>query len=356
MEPKKEEAGPPLRPPYWPLAATVLNIQRMSTEDGPGIRTTVFFKGCPLRCRWCHNPESLDPRPQILFNGSRCIGCLTCVESCPSGAVSRTADGFSRDPSLCTGCGECAEGCPSAALERVGRSWSLIELVNEIGRDRAYFETSAGGVTASGGEPALQAPFVAAFLDECSAAGFHTALDTSGHAPEPAFIDLVRRTDLLLFDLKTLDPKRHRMLTGRTNHRILKNLDAAAGLIARTGRPKLWIRTPLIPDDTDNDENIVSIGRFISQKLSGLVRRWDLSAFNNLCADQYRRMGLSWPYPAAGPQPQEKLAHIDSVARESGIDPDLVHVSGLARASDPKGRSDPAQKSREEDVHAIKAH
>ena len=158
----------------------VLEIQRMSTEDGPGLRTTVFFKGCSLTCTWCHNPESISPHPQVHWIDSRCIACKTCLDTCPKGALSLTPEGISIDRSLCDGCGVCVEACPSTALEQLGRQWTIADLVHEVLKDRVYFEKSGGGITVSGGEPTLQTDFVADFLKRIRAQGIHTALDTCG--------------------------------------------------------------------------------------------------------------------------------------------------------------------------------
>ena len=159
--------------------ATLFEIQRLSTEDGPGIRTTVFFKGCSLACAWCHNPESISAAPQLHWIASRCIGCGTCTEACPEQAVALTPDGLIIDRERCTTCGRCAAECPSTAMEIIGAVWSLDDLVREVLKDRAYF-ADAGGVTAGGGEPGLQAPFLAAFLEALKAEGIHTAVDTCG--------------------------------------------------------------------------------------------------------------------------------------------------------------------------------
>ena len=230
------------------MNATVLNVQRMSTEDGPGLRTTVFFKGCPLACTWCHNPESLSPRPEVVVHPERCIACGTCVEVCPHGAVPRSAG----DPvNACQACGTCCDQCPTGARERLGVTWTLDALAAEVAKDRAYFETSGGGVTVSGGEPALQAAFVRAFLARCRESGLRTALDTCGQCPRDVLLDLAGQATLVLFDLKLIDPESHRRFTGVSNERILANLRALRDWMdAQAEPPALWIRTPLIPGAT----------------------------------------------------------------------------------------------------------
>jgi pyruvate formate lyase activating enzyme len=204
--------------------ATILEIQRMSTEDGPGIRTTIFFKGCSLNCLWCHNPESISPHPQINWIANQCIGCKTCLEICPERALAFTADGNQIDRNLCTGCGLCAEECPAAALELLGQSWDLDDLFTEIIKDRTYFEKSSGGVTLGGGEPTLQGLFNRELLKKLRESGIHTALDTCGMCSRKALEELLPYADLLLFDLKEIDPQEHRKLTGTTNEKNLANL------------------------------------------------------------------------------------------------------------------------------------
>jgi len=317
-------------------SATVLNIQRMSTEDGPGIRTTVFFKGCSLACRWCHNPESIPVAPQVTWNDHLCIGCASCVEACPNHALTAGTSGITR-AATCRACGACVDECPTTAMERLGEPWTVDALVDEVVKDRAYFDASGGGITLSGGEPTLQATFCAALGRRLRDLGLHVALDTCGHCAEAKLMSLVRHADLVLYDLKTLDPALHARLTGHDNQRILANLAAVAARIeaqpksqpeAHAPGTDLWIRTPLIPGDTDTDENIRAIGAHLAQNHPGRVSRWDLNTFNHLCEDKYRRLGLHWPYAGVKPQSPEALARLGDVARASGVDPAIVHVPG----------------------------
>jgi pyruvate formate lyase activating enzyme len=323
------------------LSATVLNIQRTSTEDGPGLRTTVFLKGCSLTCAWCHNPEAIARRPQVVWHRSRCIGSRECAAACPENALSRSDGAVFIDLTRCTACGDCVERCPSAALERLGSEWELDALIDEIAKDRGYFEKYGGGITISGGEPALQPTFVRALLKRCRSLGLHTAVDTCGMCSASALESLARHADMILYDLKGMDPVVHASHTGESNERILANLLRLARLIRESPNPPvLWIRTPLIPGATANDENISAIGAFIAEHLSDIVARWELCAFNNLAADKYERLAKRWLYDGTPLLTASELAHADAVARASGVDARIVCVTGRARVDcDAAGRA-----------------
>ncbi|MFC1863803.1 glycyl-radical enzyme activating protein [Thermodesulfobacteriota bacterium] len=312
--------------------ATILEIQRMSTEDGPGIRTTVFFKGCSLKCAWCHNPESISMTPQLHWIGNRCIGCRSCLDVCPNGALTLTEQGNIIDRSLCDGCGTCAEGCPSTALEMLGKKWELDELVHEVIKDKAYFDKSDGGITISGGEPALQPQFAAAFLKALKEKGVQTAFDTCGLCPQKSLEMILPYATMVLFDLKQIDSFKHSQLTGAENEKILNNLIFVSNFIKSHVHPKtLWIRTPIIPGATDNIENIQGIGEYIVSSIGQVVDRWELCAFNNLCKDKYLRLGLSWEFQDTELIKQEKMEQLAEAARKTGVNPDIVHWSGSTR-------------------------
>ncbi len=304
----------------------------MSTEDGPGIRTTIFFKGCSLKCLWCHNPESISPHPQVHWIANRCIGCKTCLEVCPEGALAFTPDGNCIDRNRCTGCGLCANECPAAALELLGQTWKLDDLVAEVVKDRTYFEKSGGGVTLGGGEPTLQTPFNRDLLKELKETGIHTALDTCGMCSRNALEELLPYSDLLLFDLKEIDPQKHKRFTGTTHEQIFENLIHVRDWMQSNAHPsQLWIRTPIIPDATASMENIRGIGRFIATNLDGLVNRWELCAFNNLCKDKYLRLDLDWAYKDCELLSRLLMEKMAAVARNSGVDPEIVLWSGSTK-------------------------
>jgi pyruvate formate lyase activating enzyme len=312
--------------------ARIVTVQRMSTEDGPGIRTTVFFKGCSLACTWCHNPESIATGPEVVWHDWKCIGCDGCDNVCPVNALRRLGDQVSIDRERCTGGTACADACPASAIERIGTERELDSLVAEVARDRAFFQASGGGVTASGGEPGVQARFVAAFLGRLRALGIHTALDTCGMCSELAMAEMAAGADLVLYDIKEIDAERHRRFTGRSNERVLANLVELAGRMRRDGRPRaLWIRTPLIPGRTATEENVTGIGRFIAEHLGDVVSRWELCAFNNLAADKYRRLGRVWEFEDTALMTRDDLSPLDVAACRSGVDPATVVVTGPVR-------------------------
>jgi pyruvate formate lyase activating enzyme len=317
------------------LSGRILHVQRLSTEDGPGIRSTVFLKQCPLSCRWCHNPESISPRSELQWFAVRCIGCRSCVPACPRGCISFDgggARGVRIDRSRCKGCGRCADECPSNAIELLGRRVSVDALVADLLKDRAYYEASGGGVTLSGGEPLAQPGFSTAVLRALRERGISTAVDTCGFASAEAFGALLPHVDLVLFDLKFLDSGAHVEFTGQANAVILRNLEMVrSAQRANGGRPRLWIRTPLIPGATATGKNLRAIGAWIAGHLDGAVERWELCAFNNLCRDQYLRLGITWAYADTPLMSRDSLDALADEARASGVTPGLVTVTGAAR-------------------------
>jgi pyruvate formate lyase activating enzyme len=310
----------------------ILHLQRLSTEDGPGIRTTVFFKGCPLHCAWCHNPESISSQLQTQWFAARCIGCQTCVQMCPKGCISKNEAGFVIDDQVCDLCGICVDACPSGAREMLGKDVAVDELLDELVKDRAYYAKSGGGVTLSGGEPSFQPDFAEALLLGLQHAGISTAIDTCGLTSVRNLDRLLAHTDIILFDLKLLDPNLHYQLTGAGNHQILDNLAYIKGYIKREQRDiVVWIRTPLIPGATDDDENLSTIGQFLSRHYAETIQRWELCAFNNLCRDQYIRLGLNWKYASTPLMSASQVKHCEDVAKAAFAYPERVLVSGATQ-------------------------
>ena len=306
-----------------PGEALVFNIQRFSTEDGPGIRTTVFFKGCPLSCAWCHNPEGISPHPQLLWYAARCIGARDCLQACPERALTLTPGGMEIDRDRCKACGDCEEACPAAALEVVGKPWTVDALLAEVRKDDAFYRNSGGGVTLGGGEPMMQAAFVEAFLSRCRDQGLATALDTCGIAPWEKYEKVLPHVDLLLLDLKQMDPDRHREMTGVPLEPILAN-------VRRIGQTStaVWVRTPVIPGYTDGIENVRRVARFIAERMPN-VERYDLLAFNNLCTGQYERLGVPFPLKNTPLVRREEMESLRQAAIEAGAP--NVHASGATR-------------------------
>jgi pyruvate formate lyase activating enzyme len=283
----------------------VFNVQRYSLHDGPGIRTTVFLKGCPARCLWCHNPESQAFGPEVIRVETRCASCGTCEAVCPHGAPPPGSG-------LCTACGDCVEACPAGARELVGRDTAVDEVMAEVLRDRIFFQESGGGVTFSGGEPLAQLEFLRALLESARGHGLHTAVDTCGFAPREALLGLVPLVDLFLFDVKLIDDARHRELTGLPTGPILDNLRA---LVA--AHPSVWIRVPIVPGHTDGEADVAAIAALVDE-LPG-VRHVSLLPFHATGGAKARRLGRPAPLESLAPPPPEKMETLAGFFRERGL-------------------------------------
>ena len=278
------------------LTATVSNISRCSVHDGPGVRTVVYFKGCGLRCRWCHNPETLSALPDILYIQNKCIHCGRCVKLCPDHHQIHGNDMvFLRDG--CRRCGECASVCPSGALSASGRTYTEEELLREVIKDRHYYQVSGGGVTLSGGECLLQAEFAESFLKKCQSEGIHTAIETALFVPWPHIERVLPFCYLFLADFKLADAAKHLEYTGQDNALILQNLQR---LLEAAG-DKVLLRTPLIPGVNDSADDVKALADVLRQ-FSSLPKGWELLKYNALAEGKYRIAGMQ--YESFGPEAQ----------------------------------------------------
>lgn len=316
-----------MRPARQPAPQTtpngvVFNVQRFSLHDGPGIRTTVFLKGCTLRCFWCHNPEGQHAAPEVRFYPDRCIACGQCVDACPHHAH-ELADGvhtFVRE--RCDFAAECVAVCNARALETEGRRMSVAEVMAEILPDKPFYELSGGGVTLSGGEPALNREFARELLRTCHAHGLHTAVETCGAVPWAALEALLPHTDLIMMDLKVIDPAKHQAATRQTNEHILAN----ARRLAATRIPIVF-RTPVVPTVNDTPEDIAAIAAFVRRLRDQRQARtaaeaaitYEIMPFHRLAAGKYASLGLAYPAAAIEPPSPAAMAALAEVAREQGI-------------------------------------
>ncbi len=253
----------------------IFNIQRFSLHDGPGIRTTVFFKGCPLKCRWCHNPEGISPGQQLIIHHNRCLRCETCIRVCRENLIEVDQGVIAINRDRCGLCLHCVEECPSGAIELSGQRISTAQLVKEVVKDKVFFDESGGGVTISGGEPLVQPGFLLSLLQALKSESIHTSLDTSGYAEWPVLESMLPWVDLVLFDLKVIDSLKSSTYTGVSNGAILKNLQKLALI-----HPDIQIRVPLIPEFNDDRDSIDSLGRYLREL--GLI---------NVCLLPYHRTG-----------------------------------------------------------------
>ena len=277
------------------MNALIFDVHRGTTHDGPGMRTTIFLKGCPLRCAWCHNPESLDVNPQVTWNETKCIHCGICQKLYTHNESSASSD-FTPLKLLHSPEGILlANHCPSRALAVIGEYKTVDEIIEIAMKDALYFDLFAGGVTFSGGEPMMQVDILETVLPKLKAKGVNIAIDTCGNVPYSSYERILPYVDNILYDVKIYDSQEHRRFTGVSNQLIFGNLQRLSEAMSST--QKLWIRTPLIPNATASIQNIQDICTFIKD-LPHLERleRYELCAFNNVCRDKYRKLGLDWQY------------------------------------------------------------
>jgi len=292
----------------------VFDIKRYSIHDGPGIRTTVFLKGCSLHCLWCHNPESVDPGVELMHWPSRCSRCYSCLDACPKGALAKDdAGAVVVDRTACDLCGRCAEACLYDALQIVGREMTVEDVLSEAEKDKIFYDQSGGGVTLSGGDPFVQAGFAEALLDGCRARGMRTAVDTAGLANNGVVERLAAKADLVLFDLKAMEEARHREFTGVSNAPVLDNLKRLAA-----GRTEVWVRIPLVAGVNDDDDNIRRTIEFLLSLKT--VRRVGLLPYHASGLEKARRIGRQKEFRKFEAPSEERLAAIATAFREAGFE------------------------------------
>jgi len=296
------------------MTGRIFDIKRYSIHDGPGIRTTVFLKGCGLHCLWCHNPESIDPGPELMRWPARCARCYACVKACPVAALSKDqSDTVVIDRARCDLCGKCADACLYDAMQIVGREMTVEDVLAEVEKDRIFYEQSGGGVTLSGGDPLVQADFAAALLDACRSRGIRTALDTAGRSSNGVFDRLAAKADLVLYDIKGMDEARHREFTGVSNAPILENLKA----LVAAGR-EVWVRIPLVHGVNDDEDNIrQTLALLLSLKT---VRQVGLLPYHSGGLDKARRIGQESQFRKFESPSEERIAAIEAAFREAGFD------------------------------------
>ena len=289
----------------------VFNIQRYSIHDGPGIRTTVFLKGCPLNCWWCQNPESKLSGQEMIFWGDRCIGCRACSTICPSDAIQIKNGIPVTEKEKCILCGKCIEKCPALAREMIGEKLTIEEVIKEIEKDLVFYEESGGGVTFSGGEPLGQSEFLEGLLNGCRDKKIHTAVDTSGYISWEILNKICPKVDLFLYDLKIMEDKRHKKYTGVSNELILENLKKLSLV-----HHNIFVRFPVIPGINDDYQNIKETGEFLS---SLKIAQVNLLPYHYIGIDKYKRLGKKYKLADIQPPSEEKLSKISVILRKFNL-------------------------------------
>ena len=265
----------------------IFDIKRFAINDGPGIRTTLFMKGCPLRCVWCHNPEGFEEQPVKMYTKKKCIGCQTCVEVCPEKNLVMTVDGI-KDLGHCVTCGRCTDECPTLALEMAGKEWKMDDLMTLVEKERAVMEESGGGVTMCGGEPLMHVDYLCEVLDELGRRGIHRTVDTTLFSSAENVKRVAERCELFLVDLKLMDSEKHRRYTRVGNEQILANIR----MLSETGK-RFWIRIPLIVGVNADDDNLTTTAEFLAS-LPNKPEVVNLLAYHDVGIGKHARLGTTY--------------------------------------------------------------
>jgi len=282
----------------------VFDIQRYCIHDGPGVRTTVFLKGCPMRCNWCCNPESISYKPELMIFETMCMGCRQCVEVCPHQALSMEGEKLEVDRSKCDCCGKCSEACPTQSIQIRGFYKNISEVIEEVERDYTFYRNSGGGVTLSGGEPAAQPQFASKLLSELQILGIHTAIETNGYAAWSLFEPIVQKSDLVLFDLKHMNAELHKKYTGLSNQTVLRNLKK----VSQLGKT-IILRIPVIPGINDSITNMVDVANLI-KGMRGGIQQVDLLPYHRLGVLKYQRLGKDYRFNGVESPTPERMEEI----------------------------------------------
>ena len=294
------------------MTGIIFDIKKFAIHDGPGIRTTVFMKGCPLRCWWCHNPESISPKPQIVFFENKCIGCKRCFAACPTGALRLEGDRRIYERDKCVVCGKCAEACYAEAQVKEGREATVEEVLDEVEKDRPFYDNSGGGMTVSGGEPMLQKDFVLELFKQAKAAGLHTAMDTCGHAKWDDFKQVLEFVDLVLLDMKDMDPAKHKEFTGVDNALILDN----AKRIRDLGKP-MMLRIPVVPTCNARLDNMQAAAEFF--KGFDNIEYVELLPYHRLGEAKWERLDMGYRLKDIDPPSDDELAALGKPFEAAGL-------------------------------------
>lgn len=291
----------------------IFDIKKYAINDGPGIRLTVFFKGCNLSCQWCHNPESMSPKVQKMYNAAKCIGASQCIEHCPNEALELTPDGVVTNFDLCNLCGKCAEVCPTKAFEMLGAEIPVTDLMKTIDNEAVFFDQSGGGVTFSGGEPLMHSDYLLEALKECGKRYYHRVVDTTAFANREVLQEVARHTELFLIDLKVMDAQKHKEYIGVSNKKILENIE----MLSKT-ECELIFRMPLIKEVNTSKENIDKTANFMNS-LEGNRTKINLLPYHNIAENKHKKLGKGGDFIEFETPSDKEIENIVSLFKTYGI-------------------------------------